>query len=536
MFFKRIVALFLLVLVLLFTFTSCNFEGTKNTDNAQIQTNEIQTPSDISGENSENQTEIDRDAHKDDNDDGKCDDCGISVLISFDFYAINDLHGKFDDSSAQDGVDEMSTFLRNAYTTDENAIFLSSGDMWQGSFESNATHGMIITEWMNDLDFVSMTLGNHEYDWGEEYIEQNANAAEFPFLAINIFEKKTNERVEYCESSVLIERDGMKIGIIGAIGDCYSSISGDKVEDVYFKTGKELTALVKEEAQKLREEGADYIVYSIHDGYGKSIDAEGLSVRDEQISSYYDVSLSDGYVDLVFEGHSHMNYVLVDRHGVYHLQNGGDNRGISHVEIKINFVNGNKVITEAEFVKSSEYSGYADDPIVDKLLEKYADVVQKGQEILGKNGTYRDARYICQLVADLYYEVGIERWGKTYDLALGGGFISVRSPKNIGVGDVKYSHLNTILPFDNQLVLCSVKGKDLRSKFFETNNSNYYIAYGAYGEEIRNKIDPNATYYIVTDTYSSSYAYNNLTVVEYYDAGVYARDLVAEYIRAGLMK
>jgi 2',3'-cyclic-nucleotide 2'-phosphodiesterase (5'-nucleotidase family) len=162
--------------------------------------------------------------------------------------------------------------------------------------------------------------------------------------------------------------------------------------------------------------------------------------------------------------------------------------------------------------------------------------VGAGSEILGKNGRYRDARYLCQLVADLYYEIGVERWGEEYELALGGGFISIRSPKNIAVGDVTYSQLAMLFPFDNRLVLCSVKGRDLQRKFFETSNSNYYIAYGEYGESIRNNIDPNATYYILTDTYCSSYAYNNLTVVDSYDAGVFARDLVADYIRDGRME
>lgn len=529
---NKILAMLLCIVIAVSCFFGCNNQnsnlpGADSQDSAGQQSGATQDAADA---------EIDRDAHKDDNDDGKCDDCGISVLVSFDFYAVNDLHGKFADSATQGGVDELTTYLRNAYIADENAIFLASGDMWQGSFESNATFGLIITEWMNELDFVSMTIGNHEYDWGEEYIEQNDDAAEFPFLALNIFERDTGERVEYCESSVLIERDGMKIGIIGAIGDCYSSISSNRVEDVYFKVGDELTELVKQEAEKLRAEGADYIVYSIHDGYGKSMDTEGFSVRDEQISSYYDAELSDGYVDLVFEAHSHMNYVLKDSHGVYHLQGGGDNRGLSHVEVKINFANGNSVVTEAEFVESSEYSNYASDPIVDQLLEKYDDLVGKGNEVVGKNNYYRDAKYITQLVADLYYEAGLEHWGDEYDIALGGGFISVRSPKSIAKGDVKYSLLTTLLPFDNPIVLCSIKGKDLKSKFFETNNSNYYISYGAYGESVRDNIDPNATYYIVTDTYCSSYAYNNLTVIDYYEDGIYASDLVAEYIRAGKME
>ncbi|MBQ2308232.1 MAG: bifunctional metallophosphatase/5'-nucleotidase, partial [Clostridia bacterium] len=445
---------------------------------------------------------------------------------------LNDLHGKFDDTDSQGGVDELSTYLANAYNTDDNVILLSSGDMWQGSFESNSTKGLIITDWMNELDFVSMTLGNHEYDWGEESIKANVALAEFPFLAINIYERDTNERVDYVQSSVLVERGGMKIGIIGAIGDCYSSISGDKVEEVYFKTGAALTELVKAESEKLRAEGADYIVYSIHGGFGSNSSAS--MVQTSSLRGYYDASLSkDGYVDLVFEGHTHKSYAFEDEYGVPHLQNGGDNSGISHVEVRLNFANGYDRVSVSEIIKPSRYANLEDHPIVDELLQKYADQVDAGKLVLGQNSRLRNSTEIKNLVADLYYEAGIERWGDKYDIALGGGFISVRSPYDLAAGEVKYSDLNSLLPFDNQLVLCSIKGRDLKNKFFETNNSNYYIAYGDYGASIRNNIDYNATYYIITDTYCSSYAYNNLTVVDYYDAGVYARDLIADYVRAG---
>ena len=109
-------------------------------------------------------------AHTDGNDDGICDGCAVSVLVVVDFYAVNDLHGKLDDTDSQPGVDELSTYLEKARKTDDYAIFLSSGDMWQGSAESNMTHGLIVTDWMNELDFVSMTLGNHEF-WGRTFEE-----------------------------------------------------------------------------------------------------------------------------------------------------------------------------------------------------------------------------------------------------------------------------------------------------------------------------------------------------------------------------
>ena len=127
----------------------------------------------------------------------------------------------------------------------------------------------------------------------------------------------------------------------------------------------------------------------------------------------------------------------------------------------------------------------------------------------------------------------MKEWGDKYQIVLGGGFMSARSPYNLYAGEVTYGDLQTILPFDNQLTLCSIKGKYLRSKFLETSNDRYYIFCGDYGNSIRNNIDPNATYYLITDSYSAYYAPNNLTVIAEYDPNVFARDLLADYIKSG---
>jgi 2',3'-cyclic-nucleotide 2'-phosphodiesterase/3'-nucleotidase len=469
--------------------------------------------------------------HSDANSNGACDVCGQSVMTTFDFYSINDLHGKFADGDNHPGVDELTTYFVNARITDDNVVILSAGDMWQGSSESNLTYGMLMTDWMNQIGVTAMTLGNHEFDWGETYIQDNETLAEFPFLAINIYERATNTQVDYCQSSVVVEGDGIQIGIIGAIGDCYSSIAPDKVEDIYFKTGSELTSLVKKESEKLRKEGVDFIVYLIHDGYGSSSGTTSTVVPPSQMKSYYDISLSDGYVDLVFEGHTHQGYVIKDQEGVYHLQNRGDNKGgISHVEVAFNTVTGDCSINASELVNTDIYANMADDPIVNELLNKYEEQIAPGKQVLGHNSRRRSSEELRQLVADLYYQTGLAKWGDEYKITLGGGFLQTRSPYNLTAGDVKYSHLQSLFPFDNDLVLCSVKGRDLLSKFINSSNDNYYIS----GDQtLMGNVNPNGTYYIVVDTYTATYAPNRLTVVEEYTQGIYARDLLAEYIRQG---
>ena len=152
---------------------------------------------------------------------------------------------------------------------------------------------------------------------------------------------------------------------------------------------------------------------------------------------------------------------------------------------------------------------------------------------LGTNGQYRGSDDICQLVADLYCARGLEKWGQQYDIVLGGGFMSCRSPGYLSAGEVSYSQVQSLLPFDNQITLCSIRGRDLLSKFLETDHRAYYIKTTAYGDSIRHSVDPDGIYYVVTDSYSAYYSYNNMTVIDVYGEDIFARDLVADHITEG---
>ena len=470
-------------------------------------------------------------AHTDQNSDDLCDVCGRSVIIVIDFYCVNDLHGRVLDSAAQPGIDEMTTYFEQVKQTDDNVILLSAGDMWQGSAESNLTRGQLLVEWMNILDFQGMALGNHEFDWGEAHIEQNAKTAQFPFLAINVFDADTKERVSYCEPSRMVEVDGVQIGLIGAAGDNYSSIAPDMTKGIYFVTDAALTQLVKEESQRLREQGADFIVYILHDGYGGSPAGNALPVKQQQLASYYDVALSDGYVDLVFEGHTHQRYVLVDEYGVYHLQNGGDNTGgMSHVEISLHAIRGTVNVRQVELVRNEQYAALEGSATLDGILERYQDTLAPALSPCGKLAHAIPGDDLRQIIADLYYLEGLTRWGSEYDIAMGGGFISIRQPGYLTGGEVTYGDLLELFPFDNELVLCTISGRDLKNRFIESDNKNYFMCFD---EDLTRDLDENATYYVVVDSYSSTYAPNRLTEVERYGESYYARDMLANYIRNG---
>ena len=437
-------------------------------------------------------------------------------VVNLEIYAFNDFHGNVIDSDTGVGLSRTTALLKSK-SLKGNTIFISQGDMWQGSAESNITRGALVTDWMNQNGFVSMTLGNHEFDWGEQPIIDASLQAEFPFLAINVYNRTTNQPVTYCQPSVIVEKNGAKIGIIGAIGDCYSSISASRVRDIYFKVGDELTTLVKNEAKKLKEAGCDMVIYSLHDD-----------------DSAYDVSLSGEYVDLVLEGHTHQNYVRTDSKGIYHIQGGGYNKTIPYINFDLNIKTNKISVKETNAIYTKNYSRLIKDEETEALFAKYDSLIGQVREPLGTNAERRDSDYLRQLVADLYLEKGEEKWGTSYNLFLGGGYVSCRSPYYLPKGEVSYADIYNLFPFDNDLVLCSVSGYYLSKQFVFTENENYFVSYTSYGETNQERIDNNTIYFIVTDTYSSDYAPNNLTVIaKYSEEGYYARDMLKEYLIEG---
>ena len=446
--------------------------------------------------------------------------------VELSFYAINDLHGKFMDTPSQPGVDELTAYLKSLYADPtREEIVLSSGDMWQGSAESSLNRGRLMTEWMNEIGVVSMTLGNHEYDWGAAVLAPNSELADFPFLAINVTEN--GKAVDYCQASTVVEKGGAKIGVIGAIGDCLSSISGDFTDGLKFATGNALTTLVKKEATRLRkDEGCDFIVYSIHDGYGDSSSVTKYVKNTDM--EWYDSALSDGYVDLVFEGHTHKSYILKDEHGVYHLQGGGENRYMSCADVTLNTATGEYTV-KPRLIKSDEYadSGITGDLVVGEIFNKYCGE-NDPYRVVGTNGFKKYSGTVCEQVAQLYYEKGVEVWGSNYNIVLGGGYLKTRTPYDLAAGSVTYADIFSLLPFDNELVLGKIKGSVLRERFIsKTDNYHSYPDLGWYD------VEADRDYYIIVDSYTSTYAPNRITEVARLGDGTYARDLLAEFVAGG---
>lgn len=259
---------------------------------------------------------------------------------SIDLYCINDYHGQISKENHsyyyEGGIARFGTYLNKK--TAENptgSIFLNAGDLWQDTFDSAKNKGELMMKSMVELNCEAMALGNHEFDWGQETIKENRKIAENEnnitkcnFLGANIYHYEDGQAKDHadelCSSYKIVERQGFKIGIIGAIGEKQlTSITSSIVENITFLNP---IPIVKQISDDLKtNHGCELVIYLFH-GSSDQVGYKELSA----------ISSTSGkhYVDAGFLGHTHQ-FESVFYNGVPWIQSYQHGAVLGHVNLKI---------------------------------------------------------------------------------------------------------------------------------------------------------------------------------------------------------
>ena len=374
---------------------------------------------------------------------------------SFTFYSVNDFHGAIKEGDTSSGYYKAGVakyfgeLAERKQSDPEHTVLLSAGDMWQGSLESNNSQGLFVTEAMSAAGFDAMAMGNHEFDFGIENIKSNAEVASFPFLGGNIMNFEdgwfTQTRNELFDISKVIERDGIKIGIIGMIGaGLTTSITSRNVASLWFDDP--IPHAIAEATRLKEEENTSINVLIVH--------ADASSVTELFNFEKEDGSTLDMYFDVVFCAHSHrMNNECVD--GVPMLQAYSKGEAYSKATITINEGEVIERSGSIEFVDSL----YSTNENVNDVVDKYMtdELIALGNRQAGFISGYIDKRGVGALGCKAIFE----RYKDQYpDLACA----MMNSQREGLSGTVTYSDIFEATPFANNIVIANIKGSDIISE------------------------------------------------------------------------
>src|ERR1700730_6593304 len=117
------------------------------------------------------------------------------------------------------GIAKVATLIRQARKDDPNLLLVDSGDTIQGTpleYFHNKRHNEPIDPMMlamNALQYDSMAVGNHEYNFGLKVLEKARSEAKFPWLSANSYNKGTGET--HYQPYIVKEVEGVRACILG---------------------------------------------------------------------------------------------------------------------------------------------------------------------------------------------------------------------------------------------------------------------------------------------------------------------------------
>lgn len=369
----------------------------------------------------------------------------LSQSATVNFYAINDFHGSVDK------IAQIGSYLKTQKKNNPNTVLINSGDMFQGSIQSNSNYGKLLTECMDEIGFSAMTYGNHEFDWGMDVLKDLAKYGNTPFLGANIYHWDPNTRQfgtfadEIAQEYVTVTLPNkVKVGIIGVIGkDQITSINSNLVENIGFVPPMDV---IPNLSTKLRdEEGCHVVVVSIH-------------ANVETLSVYSDI---DQYADAVFCAHSHQ-VEKENVNGTPFLQGGSYGKYVSYVTLNVS----NSNVTLGKYGNTSFQYSWTKDAAVTAIVDKYNKQIEglAGLKLATVDGELGKTGEMPNLAARAIAEFAVSRGYD--DIVL--GMINV-ARNSIYEGTITYSDLYEALPFDNVVYIAEVTGANL----YNVANSNY---------------------------------------------------------------
>ncbi|MDY4315043.1 bifunctional 2',3'-cyclic-nucleotide 2'-phosphodiesterase/3'-nucleotidase [Pectobacterium actinidiae] len=321
-----------------------------------------------------------------------------SNMMDFDYYK--------DTPTDKFGLVRTASLIHAAREQATNSVLVDNGDLIQGSplGDYMAAKGLKagdvhpVYQAMNTLDYSVGNIGNHEFNYGLDYLHKALSGAKFPYVNANVLDAKTGKPLftpYHIENKSVTDRDGkphtLRIGYIGFVPP--QIMVWDKANLTGKVTVEDITASAKKWVPEMRKQGADLVIVIPHSG----LSAEPYKAMAE--NSVYYLSQVPG-VDAIMFGHAHAVFPSNDfanikgadikqgtLNGVPAVMPGqwGDHLGV--VDFTLNNDSGTWKVEQAKaearpiYDKAQKKSLAAED---DKLVKVLSDAHQNTREFVSK--------------------------------------------------------------------------------------------------------------------------------------------------------
>ncbi|SDR56375.1 2',3'-cyclic-nucleotide 2'-phosphodiesterase / 3'-nucleotidase [Rhizobiales bacterium GAS113] len=216
------------------------------------------------------------------------------------------------------GLSKLATLITMARSGARNSLLFDNGDFLQGSpmgeliaLERGLKNGEVhpVMAAMNLLGYDAATLGNHEFNYGLDFLDKSITPANFPICCANLVKGalRANPRLDatYLKPYLILEREvtdeagnahKLKLGIIGVVPPQIM-----QWDDAHLRGKVDTRDIVETSSAylpEIREQGVDLVIALAHTGISTASPGE----KDENAA--FHLSRLTG-IDVIFTGHAH---------------------------------------------------------------------------------------------------------------------------------------------------------------------------------------------------------------------------------------
>ena len=244
-------------------------------------------------------------------------------LVNYDYYQ--------DKPAENVGLAKTAVLIEEAKKENSNTLLVDNGDTIQGTplgtykaivnpVKEGEQHPMYAA--LQKLGFEAGTLGNHEFNYGLDYLKRVIDTAGMPIVNANVVDPKTGAYV-YDPYKIInktfVDKNGrkttVKIGVTGIVPP--QILSWDKANLEGKIQVNDSVEAIQKIIPEMRKAGADITLVLSHSGIGDDKYEEG-----EENEGYQIASLPG--VDAVVTGHSHAEFPSGNGTGFYEKYAGVD--------------------------------------------------------------------------------------------------------------------------------------------------------------------------------------------------------------------
>ena len=227
--------------------------------------------------------------------------------VNIKLLGTSDVHGRIvpwsygaDVEDKSGSYAQIATYVKDVRKNNKNVVLVDVGDAIQDNqvdvFAKDKKYykDHPIPKVLNEMKYDIFVLGNHEFNFGMKALDEILKDIKAKKLTANFYYKKNDKR--YIDATTIIEKDGVKLGIIGLstpMSAKFEEHTGN-LKDMKFTSP---TEEARTQVEKLKAKGVDAIIVIAHMGIDNENKIPDTGMRDV-------INAVDG-IDVVIAGHMH---------------------------------------------------------------------------------------------------------------------------------------------------------------------------------------------------------------------------------------